>query len=377
MVATAVALTALSCESLGLGVGVPTRRHRRRPLHQSVEILQRFRPSRALLSSKQGGDDHEIHQNNDGSLEGAKREVGSTRSVVSAVRTALASFAAGSLFAVILSMILFHQSLVSDGQTPLYQNAGVSRSAATTRFNANIPSAGTTIGKQVVLYKSIMQQLEAMYVDDVDPMMLFETTTRAMLSRLDPYTSYISPQDIRDRQALVGIGAFVMKPGDQPDTLNGKSISELVSLVPSPIALPSRLPRSQPQSNGFRVLFSLPGYAYDAGLRMGDEILEIDNESVVGDTLEKVRELLLGPPGTKVSVKYRRPGIRTTQTIDIERKVVQYKSVPFAGVLDGHKDIGYIRLRRFGLDAGVSMKRAIQSIQSDQRLKVSQIVLIR
>ena len=54
------------------------------------------------------------------------------------------------------------------------------------------------------------------------------------------------------------------------------------------------------------------------------------------------------------------------QTIDVERKLVQFPSVPCATLLKQTNDgsIGYIRLRRFGSDAGESMKAAIQSLQT-------------
>ena len=271
-------------------------------------------------------------------------------------------------------MILFNQSLLNDDPAPFYQNGGVARSSTLSRADKSIP---IDTKRAAVIYQSIMEELAERYVDEFDPMSLFETTTRSMLSTLDPYTEYLSAQNIINRQKLVGIGAFVMKAGEAPDLLDGKPVSAILSSVPSAITLPNQLlPSKDAQDDGFRVILSLPGYAYDAGLRVGDEILQIDDQAVTGDTtLERVRELLIGAPGSKVKLAFRRPGNKI-QTIDVERKIVQFPNVPYAGTLsqvgltDGHDDVGYIRLRRFGLDAGISTKQAIQSIQSE-RMKVS------
>ncbi|KAL7544003.1 hypothetical protein ACHAXR_013432 [Thalassiosira sp. AJA248-18] len=303
----------------------------------------------------------------------------------SVLQTAIAAFCAGS-FLTVLSFFFFGYSFWGNDHASVYQDVSATKSVASARyFDETIPADPIQQKrKAVALYKTILEQLDQGYVHDVEPMILFETTTRAMLSTLDPYTEYISPDDMAKRQQLVGIGAFVMKAGNTPEFLDGKSVSTIMSLVPSEITLPTQLLPSEDndmtsENAKFRVVLSLAGYAYDAGLRVGDEILEIDDQPVVG-SLEGVREMLMGVPGTKVKLAFKRPGINKVQTIDVERKIVQFPNVPYAGILsngstistksavstESSGDIGYIRLRRFGIDAGISMKKAINSIQSDR-----------
>ncbi|KAL7439539.1 hypothetical protein ACHAXH_005973, partial [Discostella pseudostelligera] len=197
-------------------------------------------------------------------------------------------------------MVIFSSSLSNDNQhyVPFVGWKGLQQ---TTSFNnlarRKQDGAEHLIQRSVSLYRNVMEQLDQNYVDDLEPMSLFETTTHAMLSTLDPYTMYISPQDIVKRHQLVGIGAFVMKAGESPEFLDGKTVSTLMANVPSPVALPTQLLRSTKSqgmqiNDGYRVVLSLEGYAYDAGLRVGDVILGIDNQSIVGDsasipTLEK------------------------------------------------------------------------------------------
>ena len=291
------------------------------------------------------------------------------------LKTASIAFVAGSLSAVILSVILFNQSLgYSPGDSSTYQRADMSTSLSLPTKTKS-QSESSQIQQSVTLYRSIIDTLQSGYVDEINTDEMVETSVDSMLKTLDPYTEYLSPNDLAKRKNLVGIGAFVMKSGISSDsvTLDGKSASKLISGIPSAIKLPTQLLQDEDttQRQAFKVVLSLEGYAYDAGLRVGDELISIDGKSITGDdastmpTLEEVRELLLGIPGTTVELQYIRPGVDGVQTIQVKRAVVQFPSVPCATLLKQTKDgsIGYIRLRRFGPDAGEKMKAAIESLQ--------------
>ena len=288
------------------------------------------------------------------------------------IRTAVVSFCAGSLATVLGTMVLFQYSLMKDDT--IFESAGLDNrpTISTPNTNANIAAKDKQSQKRQAvalsssLYRQILQELDETYVDNVDNNLLFETTTRAMLNTLDPYTEYISPQDLMKRQKLVGIGAFVMKEGSLQDTLGGKSVSSLLSRVPSAVTLPSKTHLGS-KDNRYRVILSLEGLAYGAGLRVGDELLEIDDQPVE-DSLEEVRGMLTGDLGTTVKLTIRRPGIDKVQALYVERKPVQFSDVPYSGTL-ASGDIGFIKLHRFGLDTGLKVKEAIQKIQSDNEMK--------
>ena len=372
-----------SCECLKIGVSYQYVHRLRLPkLATQRTIHQHYRESRSMTSvalqsssSKDGNIDdntEDMQRKNDNSSQSLNNDVPLQDRLVgylSILKTAAVSFFAGSLVAIICSMILFNYSLVND-QT-VFQSAGLAKSAPNISgvVNANPTATYDKDGakkRAVELYKLILTELDETYVDDIDPNLLFETTTRAMLKTLDPYTEYISPQDIiQKRQSLVGIGAFVMKAGSSQEMLDGKSVSSLMSRIPSAVSLPNQLHGDEKE--GYRVILSLEGFAYDDGLRVGDEILEIDNQPIATPdiTLEKVREMLMGDPGTKVKLAVRRPGVEKVQTIDVERRPVQLPDLPYAGILSNHDDIGYIKLHHFGPGAGVSMKKALESMQNN------------
>jgi carboxyl-terminal processing protease len=290
-------------------------------------------------------------------------------------KTASIAFVSGSMSAFILSIILFNQSFDYNPASE-YRSADYMLTSLPARTKTSA-SESSQIQQSVTLYRSILETLTSSYVDDINTDEMLETSVDSMLSTLDPYSEYLSQKELSKRKNLVGIGLFVMKSGIGSDavTLDGKSASTLISGIPSAIKLPTQLlDESQSQNKQtFKVVLSLEGYAYDAGLRVGDELISIDGQSITGDdastmpSLEEVRELLVGVPGTKVKIQFTRPGSSDVQTIDVERKVVQFSSVPCAFLLKQTNDggyIGYIRLRRFGTDAGESMRAAIQSLQN-------------
>ena len=287
---------------------------------------------------------------------------------LSVFKTASIAFSMGSLAAIISSMILLNRTF---NYNPA-EGISKSLSSRTTSQPKSIQ-----IQKSVTLYRSILETLTSSYADDINTDEMLETSVDSMLSTLDPYTEYLSQNDLAKRKNLVGIGAFVMKAGTHDSmTLDGKSVSNIISGIPSAIKLPTQLlDEKDAKTQAFKVVLSLEGYAYDAGLRVGDELISIDghlissngNDASTMPSLEDVRDLLVGVPGTKVKLQFTRPGVAGIQTIEVERKNVQFPSVPCACLLKQTNDgnyIGYIRLRRFGNNAGESMKAAILSLQT-------------
>jgi C-terminal processing protease CtpA/Prc len=89
----------------------------------------------------------------------------------------------------------------------------------------------------------------------------------------------------------------------------------------------------------FFCLFRLPGYAYDAGMRVGDKLLAIDDFVITPTTpVDEVRNHLRGEPGTPVSITFLREGVggggtkaNEPQTITLNRSVVRIPDVKYFG----------------------------------------------
>jgi len=70
--------------------------------------------------------------------------------------------------------------------------------------------------KNLDIYYSLFRELNAFYVDDIDPDKLVKTSIDEMLKILDPYTIYYSEQDIDDFQFMTtgkygGIGSLIRR----------------------------------------------------------------------------------------------------------------------------------------------------------------------
>ncbi len=83
--------------------------------------------------------------------------------------------------------------------------------------------------------------------------------------------------------------------------------------------------------------------AYNAGMQSGDEIYEVDNKPVKGQSLDVVVKQIRGPIDTKVSITFMRKAER--KKVTLQRAEIPIKAVGTAEILPGN--IGYIRLESF------------------------------
>src|SRR5205085_3795525 len=104
-----------------------------------------------------------------------------------------------------------------------------------------------------------------------------------------------------------------------------------------------------------------------AGIKSGDQIIAVDGDDVITQTLDKVVKKMRGVPGTKVKITVHREQAKTTVsadagvagadkdggtaeksgttlTFEITREVIHVSSVNYK-LLDGN--IGYIRIKQF------------------------------
>jgi len=106
--------------------------------------------------------------------------------------------------------------------------------------------------------------------------------------------------------------------------------------------------------------------AYSKGLRAGDIIMAIDGESTEGMKTSDGASLMRGQAGTSVTLTIKRAGIADLMEFEVERAVIELKSVPFVGVVPG-TDIGYVRLSRFAEETSLELREAISDL-NDQNV---------
>ena len=72
------------------------------------------------------------------------------------------------------------------------------------------------IAKNLEIFSNIYRELNTFYVDEVDPEHLMETGVEAMLSSLDPYTTYIPADEVAQFRSTItgkygGVGASIVQ----------------------------------------------------------------------------------------------------------------------------------------------------------------------
>lgn len=196
------------------------------------------------------------------------------------------------------------------------------------------------IARNLDIFNTIYKELQTNYVDSIDSEKAITTAIDAMLSTLDPYTEYY-PASSQDQLTQMtsgeygGIGAIIQEIKDK-----GVIISEPYENTPSA----------------------------KAGLRAGDLLMAIDNDTVLGWTSKKVSERLKGEPGTNIKITVKRPYVEDSiLTFDVTRSRVQLPSVPYYGVIKDQ--IGYINLNQFTDKAAESVREALIELKKDPRVK--------
>mmetsp|Transcript_12595 Transcript_12595/g.30858 ORF Transcript_12595/g.30858 Transcript_12595/m.30858 type:complete len:691 (-) Transcript_12595:350-2422(-) len=216
------------------------------------------------------------------------------------------------------------------------------------------------VEEEAVLFREILADVQAAYVDPVDSERFFETGVRAMLGSLDPYTEFENNRDTQDLDIMTygrygGVGLTVGSD-TKYDPVKGAIVSD---------------------DTRFLVVGALEGYAWDAGLRTGDHIVGIDDQPVKGKKLKEITEMLRGSPGSDVVVAFQRDGVKGDQSTVLHRKLVQIPNVPLARLIGDPKEAnGYIMLKSFAETSGQEVKDAIKSLkQQAPNKKLNSVIL--
>jgi carboxyl-terminal processing protease len=190
------------------------------------------------------------------------------------------------------------------------------------------------ISKNIEIFVKVYKELNANYVDDIDPSQLMRTGIDAMVGSLDPYTNYISESQVQGYRIesegkYQGIGAIVEKVGDH--------LTVIAPYQGSP--------------------------AIEAGLKAGDKILKVDGLSTDGRSQSDLNEMVRGVPGTMLNLTIERPGTVGAFDIDLRRGEVNINNVPYSGMVSD--DIGYISLTTFTQKAGANVAGALKNLKKE------------
>ncbi|MFA5812329.1 MAG: S41 family peptidase, partial [bacterium] len=101
-----------------------------------------------------------------------------------------------------------------------------------------------------------------------------------------------------------------------------------------------------------------------AGIKAGDRIMQIDEESTINMSLTDAVNKLRGDVGTKVTIVVERPG-GPARKISLERAVINIDSVQHSLLAGEDKRIGYIKIKSFQDNTDDDVRTALKDLHKD------------
>ncbi len=183
------------------------------------------------------------------------------------------------------------------------------------------------ITKNLDVFSTMFRELNAFYVDEVNPDKAIKASIQAMLKDLDPYTVFWNEDEIEDvftqnAGTYNGIGASI-------DYYEGKHI----------------------------VVMLYEGSPADKmGIKIGDDIQKINGVDVTNKDDSEFSRLLKGQTGTNVKLIVKRFGQNRNLDIAVGRDIIKTPNVPHFGMIND--EVGYILLTDFSATAAKEIKTA-------------------
>jgi carboxyl-terminal processing protease len=184
------------------------------------------------------------------------------------------------------------------------------------------------VAKSLDIFATLFKEVNAYYVDEVEPEKLVRKGIDAMLESLDPYTDYIS-EDEMESFRISTTGQY-------------GGVGAMIGIVNKKVVI------TQPYKE-------FP--AYLSGIKVGDEILAIDGKNLQGKRTSEVSALLKGQPKTDVEIKVRRYGKKEDLVFKVTREKINVSNVAHYSLIA--PDIAYIRLDDFTPGASFEVADAL------------------
>lgn len=178
----------------------------------------------------------------------------------------------------------------------------------------------------------VMSRVKKDYVDEKTDRQLAEAAASGILSSLDPHSSYMNEEDLKEIQVQTkgefgGVGIEI-------------TMEMMVVKVVSPIE-------------------DTP--AFKVGIKSGDYIIKINGESVVGLSITDVVKKLRGKPGTKVEVTVLRKGEKAPLEKTLKREIIKVRAVRSAKF----GDVAYVKINTFSEKAYEGLEKELKKLKTE------------
>ncbi len=207
----------------------------------------------------------------------------------------------------------------------------------------NVSALSNKTYEKLKVFTDVLEIIKKSYVEDVKTEDLITGAIDGMLNSLDPHSAYLTADMYRELQvetkgSFGGVGMEV-------------AIKDGILTVIAPIE-------------------DTP--AYQAGVKSGDKILKINEESTKGLSLMECVKRLRGPKGTKVTIAIIREGFTQPKDVTIVRDIIKIQSVKFKTLEKGY---GYLRISQFQEKTSADAARALEAMQKENPEGLSGLIL--
>ncbi|MEN6319133.1 MAG: S41 family peptidase [Syntrophaceae bacterium] len=199
--------------------------------------------------------------------------------------------------------------------------------------DSNVSAAlDRSIYKNLKTFTEVLDMVQKNYVEEIESKKLIEGAINGIMKSLDPHSTYMTADmykelEVETRGSFGGIGIEI-------------TIKKDILTVVSPIE-------------------DTP--AFNAGIKAGDHIIQIDGKSTKDITIMEAVKILRGPKDTKVTITIMRENMTKPKDYVIIRDTIKIKSVKSKLYDD---NIGYIRVSSFQERTADDLKKAIKDLNA-------------
>jgi len=195
------------------------------------------------------------------------------------------------------------------------------------------------------VYSDVLSIIETNYVDEKKNSEIIYESIKGMVKNLDPHSSFMPP-DVYDELQVETQGKF----GGLGIEI---SIKDRYLVIVAPIE-------------------DTP--AFRAGIKSGDKIIKIEDNSTKDMDIMNAIKLMRGKPGTKIKLTVERKGLKKPKRFIITRDIINIKSVKQKIIQNKY---GYIRITQFQENTTSDFKYALNSLINNDRKIVDLIIDLR
>ncbi len=189
--------------------------------------------------------------------------------------------------------------------------------------------------EELKTFSEVLNQVQKHYVEETKPKDLIQGAIRGMLGTLDPHSAYMTPEMYKEMQVETR-GEF-----------GGVGIQIGV------------------KDNRLSVIAPIEGTpAYRAGIKAGDFITKVNDDSTKDLSLMDAVTKMRGPKGSKVNLTIQRDGTPEPLVFTLLRDTIKIESVK-SKMID---NLGYVRLTQFQEATGRDLSKAIKQFR-DQKVQ--------